>query len=250
MESTKRFSDRVADYARYRPGYPDEAIGYILDSGKERTLSLCDAGSGTGILTSLLLAKGVEVFALEPNDEMRGYAESVLGKEPRFHSVAAPAERTTLPDSSLDLITAAQSFHWFDREACKLEFTRILKPGGLVFLIWNRRVRDSSFMQDYDQLLKGHCPDYTTANHQKITDDEIQDFLGNGYDKASFPNSQRFSLGGFLGRVFSSSYTPAPTQSGYKAFKSALEGLFRQYQQDGTVEFIYSTDVYSGMMGR
>ena len=250
MESTKRFSDRVADYARYRPGYPAEAIGYIMGSGRERTPSLCDAGSGTGILTSLLLAGGAEVFALEPNDEMRGYAESVLGKEPRFHSVAAPAERTTLPDSSVDCITAAQAFHWFDRAACKLEFSRILKPGGKVFLIWNRRVTDSPFMMEYDQLLRDHCPDYTKVNHQEITDDEIRDFLKSGYEKASFPNSQSFDLGGFLGRVFSSSYTPAPTQSGYKAFKSALEGLFRQYQQDGMVEFTYSTDIYSGMMGR
>ncbi len=140
MNPMERFSNRVENYRRFRPSYPDAVIDLIRETAGLREGSpAADLGSGTGILTRLLLDAGWEVFAVEPNAPMRAAAEEELGAEARFHSIDAPAEATGLPAGSVQAITCAQAFHWFDREAAQAEFARILKPEGWAFIIWNER---------------------------------------------------------------------------------------------------------------
>ena len=100
---------------------------------------VADVGSGTGILTALLLDHGNTVHAVEPNAAMAAEATARLGGNPRFHAVAGRAEATGLPDASCDVVTAAQAFHWFDIDPTRREFRRILRPGGAVVLVWNIR---------------------------------------------------------------------------------------------------------------
>jgi ubiquinone/menaquinone biosynthesis C-methylase UbiE len=142
---TQRFSGRVENYVRYRPGYPPEVLQLLRqECGLTPDHVIADAGSGTGILTRILLEAGCSVFAIEPNAEMRHAGERLLAAYPRFSSVAGSAEATSLPDHSVDFITAAQAAHWFHRDHARREFLRILKPGGWVVLAWNERCTDST----------------------------------------------------------------------------------------------------------
>jgi ubiquinone/menaquinone biosynthesis C-methylase UbiE len=140
-DSKERFSDRVDDYRKYRPGYP-EAVLQVLEErcGLSPSSVVADIGSGTGILTGMLLSKAHTVYAVEPNAPMRSAAEEDYRDHPAFRSVAGSAEATTLPSRSVDLITAAQAFHWFDPEKAKAEFRRILRKEGNIALIWNERM--------------------------------------------------------------------------------------------------------------
>src|SRR5580693_3511385 len=129
--ATSRFSDRVENYVRYRPGYPPQVLETLkLECGLKREHLFADIASGTGIWTRLLLENGNRTFGVEPNSGMREAAERLLAGFPNFTSVSATAEATTLPDHSMDFVTAAQAAHWFNREQSRREFGRILKPGG------------------------------------------------------------------------------------------------------------------------
>src|SRR4028119_2421500 len=122
-DPTKRFTDRVANYVAYRPKYPAEVLEFMR---AELSLSpssiIADVGAGTGILTEMFLRNGNTVFAVEPNEAMRAAAENLLGACPKFRGVAGTAEATTLAVRSVDFITAAQAFHWFDAEHTRREF--------------------------------------------------------------------------------------------------------------------------------
>ena len=154
-DPTRRFSDRVDNYVRYRPSYPT-AVLETLRSECDLSVAtvVADIGSGTGILTRLFLENGNRVYGVEPNAEMRGAAEKLLRDFPGFESVAGTAEETGLAANSIDLVVAAQAFHWFDPDRAGMEFQRILRPGGWVALVWNERlVGASPFLREYEELL-------------------------------------------------------------------------------------------------
>src|SRR5688572_24438001 len=166
---TRRFSGRVDNYIRYRPGYPDAIVETLRDDcGLTADSIVADVGSGTGILTEMFLRHGNLVYGVEPNREMREAAERLLAGYDRFRSVAATAEDTTLADASADVITAGQAFHWFDRQRARAEFARILKPRGWVSLIWNVRSETTPFLTAYEQLLKVYATEYEQVDHRRI----------------------------------------------------------------------------------
>src|ERR1700733_7160637 len=147
-DATQRFSSRVDDYVRFRPGYPLEIIGLLKkECGLTANSVIADIASGTGIFTRMLLENGNRVFGIEPNDEMKRAGERFLADYPRFTSIAGTAEATTLPDGSVDIVTAAQAAHWFDGENARREFIRNLKPGGWLVLVWNDRRMDATEFQ-------------------------------------------------------------------------------------------------------
>ena len=185
--ATSRFSDRVDNYIRYRPGYPPQVLETLKsECGLKPEHRIADIASGTGIWTRLLLENGNNVVGVEPNAEMRQAAERLLASFPNFTSVAATAESTTLPDHSLDFVTAAQAAHWFNREQSRQEFMRILKPGGWLVLVWNERLTDSTpFLRDYEQLLLTYGTDYQDIRHERTTD-AVNEF----FDPEAFGNSR------------------------------------------------------------
>ncbi|MCP4644338.1 MAG: class I SAM-dependent methyltransferase [bacterium] len=247
---TTRFSDRVDDYIAYRPSYPPAVIDALRNhAGLHGASTIADIGSGTGILTRLLLDAGWQVFAIEPNPEMRLAAEHLLGDHPRFHSVVGMAEDTRLASESIDLITVAQAFHWFRPDETRREFERILRPNGTVALIWNNRKKDSPFLRAYDTLLTTQTAEYASVKHTNITDDEIQAFFGpDGCVLMTCPNEQHLDLSGLTGRAQSSSYVPALDDPAHVPFMRELEALFDQFAADGRVTFEYTTKVHIGRL--
>jgi SAM-dependent methyltransferase len=248
-DPTRRFSDRVADYVRYRPGYPDEIVATLeREAGLPPRAVVADLGSGTGISSELFLRHGHEVFAVEPNAEMRGAAESWLGSRPGFHSVAGTAECTTLPDGWADLVTAGQAFHWFDCEGARREVTRVLRGAeSYVALFWNSRRPDATpFLAAYEQLLIDHATDYREINHQNVGPERLRAFFGGEYESRVFPTEQAFDFAALTGRLLSSSYAPAPGTPGHEPMLERLRRIFDDHQEGGRVSFLYDTELFFG----
>lgn len=248
-KSTQRFSNRVENYVKYRPGYPKEFIDYLYtNAGFSRDSIIADIGSGTGILTAFLLDKGSRVVGVEPNKEMRKAAEALLEEYPKFISIDGTAENTGLSDNSVDFVICAQAFHWFDKSACKKEFQRILKPNGKVILVWNKRkVGEAGFSVEYEDLISIYANDYSEVNHNLITDIEFGAFFKNGdYHKVVFRNEQIFDYEGLKGRLLSSSYAPMPGEKNFEPLIMELMMLFNKYAVNGSISFEYDTEGYIG----
>jgi ubiquinone/menaquinone biosynthesis C-methylase UbiE len=249
QNSTLRFGNRVENYAKYRPSYPDKVLDYLQQQCHlTADTPIADIGSGTGIFTKLLLDRGYTVYAVEPNESMRKEAEKHLRSQASFHSVNGTAEDTTLDDKIAKLIVCAQAFHWFNNAETKAEFKRISTPFGHVALIWNNRCIDADdFAIAYELLLTQQTSDYERVNHQNLTETDFANFYHEGkYKLVKFPNFQVFNFEQLAGRAFSSSYVPAQdTEAGHR-FNSQLKALFDQYQTNGTVMFRYDTEIYLG----
>ena len=170
-DATARFANRVGDYVKTRPGYPPEVFALLRERcGLGPTTKVADVGAGTGIFTRLLLEAGAGVvYAIEPNGPMHDALIAALGKDVRLRTHDGTAEHTGLSRASVDLIVAAQAFHWFDREKTRAEFGRVLRPRGWVALVWNTRREDTTpFLVTYEQLLRRWSPDYGKVNHRNV----------------------------------------------------------------------------------
>lgn len=244
----QRFSDRVENYVRYRPSYPQEIITLLQREAALTPQSVvADVGSGTGISAALFLRAGCTVHAVEPNREMREAAERLLAHVPGFHSVNGSAQATTLPGHSADVIVAAQAFHWFNTPETRAEFTRILRPGGHVALIWNERKLDSTpFLQAFEQLLLTFGTDYTQIRHENVNAAALNAFFGGAYDTHTFAYEQHFDFEGLQGRLLSSSYAPAAGQPRHEEMIAELRRIFDAHQESGQVCFEYDTRVHVG----
>jgi SAM-dependent methyltransferase len=249
-DPARRFSDRVDDYVRYRPHYPPGVLDRLREGvGLTPAAVIADIGAGTGISTELFLRNGNPVFAVEPNREMRAAAERILGDCPGFHSVDGTAEATTLPAASLDGVVAAQAFHWFDPGKARDEFRRILRPGGWVALMWNRRRKYTTpFSRAYEALLETYGVDYAQVRHERIDAAELDRFFLPGYQLRTLPNQQSLDFDALKGRLLSSSYTPTEAQESYAPMIKALQDIFQEHQQGGHVRFDYETQIYFGQV--
>jgi ubiquinone/menaquinone biosynthesis C-methylase UbiE len=244
---THRFSSRVSAYVRYRPHYPRELIAWLGETiGFTPAWRVADAGSGTGIFTRLLLENGNDVVAVEPNDAMRDEANASLASFRNFHSINGTAEATRLPDHSVDLVTAAQAFHWFDPVAAKREFARILKPDGWALVVFNTRVVEAgAFSERYEELLQTHAVDYTRVDHRLVDGARLRAFFG-AYREWRHQWIKQHDLDGVIGLSASSSYTPAPGHPQHDAFYAALRALFERHAHSGHVDYLYETEAYLG----
>lgn len=247
-DSVTRFSNRADNYAKYRPSYPAGVIDTLKsECGLTKTSIIADVGAGTGILSELFLNNGNPVFAIEPNAAMRLAAERLLAAYPKFVSVDSTAEETTLEIGSVDFITAAQAFHWFDRKKARREFARILKPGGWAVLIWNeRRLASTPFLRDYESLLLRYGTDYEKVRHEKVADEIARFFAPAAFQFKNLENFQHFDFESLKGRVLSSSYMPEQDHPNFEAMLEELKELFDTHKSDGIVSFEYETRVYYG----
>jgi ubiquinone/menaquinone biosynthesis C-methylase UbiE len=250
QDPLSRFSNRVENYARYRPGYPAALIDTLrADCELRETSIVADVGSGTGILSELFLKHGNRVFGVEPNAAMRDWAEQKLADFAGFVSVPAKAEATTLPSHSIDFITAAQAFHWFERQEAKQEFMRILKPEGWVVIIWNERRLDSTpFLRDYEELLLHYGTDYQEVRHENVKTEIAEFFAPASFELKSLKNLQHCDLEELKGRICSASYTPEPGSPNFEPMIVSLNEIFKAHQSGGIVTIEYDTNVYYGRM--
>ena len=247
-QSVERFSSRVANYVRYRPGYPPAIIDLLkTECGLTSESLIADIGSGPGKLSELFLENGNVVFGVEPNAAMRVAAEEILKTYLGFRSVDGTAESTTLEPVSVDFVTAGQAFHWFDVTKAKAEARRILKPEGWCVLVWNERQVDTTpFLHDYEQFLLQYGSDYPVVRHENSVA-AIADFFAPGNVRLeSYPNSQEFDFEGLKGRLLSTSYIPELGHPNFDSMLRDLSDIFNKYEKDGRISFDYDTRVYYG----
>jgi SAM-dependent methyltransferase len=254
-EPTERFSERVGHFMRHRPDYPEAALKYleardVLGVGAK----VADMGSGTGIFSEQLIGRGCEVWAIEPNSPMRSVAEATLEARRSFHSIAAEAEQTPLEEGSVDLVIAAQAFHWFDLEPAVEEFRRISSPPHELALLWNLRKTDvDAFHEDLEAFLRTHGIDYDeTVERVETRIDELPDVFGGpegeAFEHETFEYEQALDFEGFEGLLLSYSYLPLPGDDGYEAMADDLEELFETHAEEGEVHLQYDTEVYVGTL--
>ena len=250
-DPTGRFSNRVEDYIRYRPGYPRALVGLLEDEcGLTRESVIADVGSGTGILSELFLRGGRRVYGVEPNREMREAGERLLSAYENFLSVDGRAEATTLDDSSVDFVTAGQAFHWFDPAGARREFKRILKPGGWAVLVWNdRRTEGTPLLAEYERLLLEYGTDYKEVSSKWAEGESINALFGPVEVRTkSFDNEQVLDFEGLKGRLASASYAPTPGHPNHEPLMRELAALFERHQRDGRVVVEYETKVFYGQL--
>jgi ubiquinone/menaquinone biosynthesis C-methylase UbiE len=245
----KRFTARVDDYIRYRPHYPAELVRWLHDAIDFRKWWIvADIGCGTGMLADRFLDNGNLVYGVEPNAAMRAAAEEIYLRQPRFCSIDGSAEATTLPDGSTDLITAGQAFHWFEPDATRREWKRVLSPGGRALVVFNSRRTDATpFMAAYDAFLAAQAVDYTGVEHRRVLGAQLKKFLGDYLEWHHRFTRQR-TWDEVRGLAMSSSYSPAPDHSTHTAFYEALKRLFDEHAVDGHVEFLYECEAYTGWL--
>lgn len=242
LDPLGRFSDRAQDYARYRPSYPGEAIAAILsDLGDAAGLVVADIGAGTGISSRLLGDLGARVIALEPNAEMRAAA----APHPQVTFQPGTAEQTGLGDQSVDVVTCCQSFHWFNAPPAVAEFSRILRPGGRLALLWNDWDLDDPGTAAYRQIIQAAATrairhhDHTHSLHV------VEEHSGFAPVRhLSFDYAQTLTLPEMVGRSLSSSYMPKQGEA-YEQFLAAIAAWHQTWAApDGSGTLRYVTNLY------
>ena len=249
-DSKDRFTGRVEDYVRARPGYPPELIDDLAAAGALFPGAVvADIGSGTGLSTQPFLAAGYIVVGVEPNAPMRAAAEKSLLAYPQFRSQPGSAEASGLPAATVDLVVAAQAFHWFDAALARSEFERILRPTGRVALIWNaRRARGTPFLEAYENLLLEFGTDYTQVGHRGVSKERLAAFFGGPFTTRRYDNRQSLDLAGLRSRLLSSSYIPSSGSPEHAAMLERLAEIFDANAVDGGVQILYDTEVHAGSL--
>jgi SAM-dependent methyltransferase len=249
-DTIERFSNRVENYVKYRPHYPREVIGFLEAKCRltHETL-IADIGCGTGISSRLFLENCNRVIGVEPNAAMRAAAVEFLAEFPDFTIVDGTSENTTLPDASVDIVVAAQAFHWFNAEKTRPEMYRILKPGGSIVLIWNERQLDTTpFHVDYEAFLVKYANDYGAVRHENITHEEIRGFFQKDFISTTFANFQIFDFEGLKGRMLSASYMPHESDPKFEQMVEELRTLFAKHAENGRIKVLYDTNVYISLI--
>lgn len=251
MDNTRQFTGKAVLYAEARPLYPAPLLDYLVqEEGLGPGCEVVDAGSGTGLFAGQLLQTGCRVFGVEPNAEMRALAEKLFEGEERFVSVAATAENTTLAPHSIDLVTAAQSFHWFDPEAFRRECQRLLRPGKRALLVWNSRCADHPAVVASGAVCQKFCPNFRGFsggfNHNQKA---IATFFRGPFRQLRFDHPLCYTQEAFVARMLSASYAPLPGEAQYEPFICALRALFDAYADASTLVLPCETIAYTGSIG-
>ena len=237
----EKFAD---DYARFRPDYPANLIESIVNRFQLSSNSrILDLACGTGNLTRQLREiTHSPVFGID--------LSMIMLKHNRESRIAcAKAEALPVKASMFDTVLVGQAFHWFDRDAARAEFARILNAGGWVALVWNERTVASHFGHAYETMLGEHCRRSRRVDHREIDGAAMDAFFGAGrWEVHVTPNRQSFDFDGLRGRLLSSSYTPEPGTPGHEPLMAALRAVFDAHAEHGKVTCHYATKAYVGQL--
>jgi len=230
-EHSERFTGRVADYERYRLRYPTKVLDILRERcGLVDTSVVADVGE-------LFLENSNRVIAVEPNAEMREACERLRERYTGLAVVAAAAEATTLEDASVDFVSVGRAWHWFDRERAVVEFRRILRPGGWVVLVTNRRGKDvSTETKAYEEILMEFGTDYRELQSgHRIYDDMAPLFAGGAMVRETIRGEQVLTLENLVGQTQSLSVAPLPGDAKYAGMQGALRDFFLRFERDGVL---------------
>lgn len=241
-DSRQRFSAVAAAYHRFRPTYPAAVMDWILaTTGARPGTRAADLGCGTGIFSRLLAARGLRVTGVEPNPEMLALARDA-GGGPTY--AAGEAVRTGLADASVDLVTAAQAFHWFPLEATLAELARILVPGGWAAAVWNLRV-SSPFNDEYEELLAHHSSEYAANRALSDLHHDPRSRIARlpGTVATELPSDELLRWDEVIGRVRSASYVAHGVADRVGLERAVREAYERHRRADGTLVWAMRTVV-------
>lgn len=246
MNNTQKFSGKADVYAAARPSYPKELFTFLkseyhLGAGTV----IADIASGTGKFTQPLVQMGCKVYAVEPNDDMRSQAESLLGGYENFISVNGSAENTGLGDHSVDFISAAQAFHWFDPARFGAECKRIIKPSGKVFILYNSRDEDEEITKRLSDLCQRLCPKFKGFSGG-VKSNNVESFFGGKCEVFTFKNDLCYNRDTFVKRMLSSSYAPREGDEKYNSFITELNAVFDDFSDNDNLLMPNNTQLYVG----
>ncbi len=247
MKNKSLFTGRANDYNKGRPAYSNELIDYMVNQiGITANDIVADIGSGTGIFSRQLLEK-CNVICVEPNDDMRKVAENELSNYLTVQFSDGTAENTKLEKASVDFVTVAQAFHWFDGDKFKAECQRILKNSGEVMLVWNTRNTECEFNKDNEKIFEKYCPAFRGFSGGTQKDDiSIQKFFDGKYQYAEFDNPIIYTKEQFVSRCLSASYSIKDGDSGYQEYMNELNALFEKYCENQLLKIPNSSVIYWG----
>ncbi|MDR1465087.1 MAG: class I SAM-dependent methyltransferase [Oscillospiraceae bacterium] len=230
------FSGKADVYAAARPSYAPAALDFLaglLPSGA----AVADVGAGTGKFSVLLAEKGFCVTAVEPNGDMLAKLREIPG----IRAVQAAAEATALPDGSADAATCAQAFHWFEPAAFRAECERILRPGGRIFIVYNRP--GAAFYEDSELNWHRRRDDHRAQTEQRM--ENVRNFLGPGMREERFPNPVAYDLPGWQAYMLSHSHSPREGDPDYSRFLGSCAAMFEKRSENGTLRLPLETIVYT-----
>jgi len=245
----EKFTGKAGIYGKFRPSYPSGLIDYLYSEvGFGADSVIADIGAGTGIFSGLMLERGSAVTCVEPNRDMLSAAKRALAEYDKASFVETSAEDTRFPAASFDFITVAQAFHWFDRPRFKTESARILKRGGRVVLIWNRRDDSAPLVGELFDINNRYCPNFKgfTGGAPGAPEAYLDFFEGGKCDFRIFTNDLLMDEAGFVGRSLSSSYAPRENDADYNAYVGELRTLFAEYSSDGRLLMPHYASSYVG----
>lgn len=239
-DSTARFDARAGDYALYRPSYPRDAIAAVLDGF--RAPEVADTGAGTGISSIALADAGAHVFAIEPNANMRGS----IPMRADIEVIDGTAEVTSLPDHSVDIITAFQAYHWFTPDRVFRESQRVGRARVRYAAVWNERDEKDAFVREYSAIVRPYMTDDTEARRRKTTIDG--DLRRHGWSDVrvlEFRHAVPVDWEALIGRTRSTSYLPREGPA-YEAMAAELRALYDRADAFGGARFTLVTSVHLG----
>ena len=225
VEAAVGFERGADDYERARPSYPDAAVDLIVDvAGLGPGATVCDLAAGTGKLTRLLVPSGAEIIAVEPVAAMR---EQLVRAVPGVDVLDGTAETIPLGDGSMDALTVAQAFHWFDTDRALPEIHRVLRPGGTLVLIWNVRDETVDWVKQFTELIvarsggRPYTPYHQLRTGEAMTADHVEVVRASGLfddvQDAFFLNPQEATVDDVVARAASTSFVaaldPGPRQA-------------------------------------
>jgi SAM-dependent methyltransferase len=241
LNPTGRFSDRAADYVKYRPDYPAAAFAAaIAGLRKPGTLRVADVGAGTGISARGVADLGPRVIAVEPNADMRAAAAPHRNVEWRD----GMSEATGLAASSVDLVLCAQAFHWFRPRESLAEFHRVLRPGGRLALLWNKRDRRDPATLGYTEAIRAVDGEHPAERRE--FDPAVVPMSGcfTALHRLAFDHAQALDRAGLLGRATSASYVPKEG-AGHAELVRRLDALYERHRDArGIVTLRYVTELW------
>lgn len=246
MNNTKKFDGLATEYQKGRPAYAKAFIKDLYEKyGFSDKLVIADIGAGTGKFAKQILDEGSFVYCVEPNFDMRSKAMEELKAYKNVECIDGEASNTSLGNKSIDFITVAQAFHWFEIEPFKKECERILKPNGKVFLIWNSRDIEAEIVRKNAEIYKKYCSQFKGfSNGIQENDEKIFWFFNGKYEKIKYDNPLFFTKETFIARCLSSSYSLKCEDEKYNEYIEELGELFDEYEVNGIICIPNNTIVY------
>lgn len=249
MDPCTRFSKKAKIYNQYRWDYSNLAIDAIFEITRLPYRSvIADVGSGTGMLTRHFLKRVERIYAVEPNREMRQVSRKVLANDASLRTINGSAERTGLKDHNVDLIVVGRAIHWFHFEKTKIEFLRIIKPGGWLAVLQVPCI-DEALLNAVRSIQVKENGWNVDADKNRLEKVPLSDYYGKaGYKTLRYPGLVYESWDEFLGRLLSISSAPDKTHERYPDLENAARRIFENYARNGRMTIRIATELHVGQM--